>query len=488
MRKSFYSRLDERVCEVDSLLCIGIDPHHQDVKGEDPKDLLDFCLRLVEATTESAAVYKPNIAFFEQYGPPGIEVLREVIAAVPDGIPVILDAKRGDISSTAEAYARAVFQTLGAAGVTVSPYLGRDSIEPFLTDPFRGVFLLCKTSNPGSGDLQDLEVSEMGRTGGLVGREEPGRYRLYEKVALLAQELNTRENLGLVVGATHPVQLGRVRELVPDLWFLVPGIGAQGGDLEAALQAGLRQDGSGLLLNVSRSISRAADPGKAAADFKEEINRVRDGVTQNRKGEQDQRLPSPLARLADDLLEAGCVKFGQFKLKSGLESPIYIDLRQLVSHPRLLEQVGSAYLPLLSRLSFTRLAALPYAALPIATAISLQSGLPMIYPRKEVKTYGTKVEIEGEFSPGERAVVIDDLATTGGSKFEAVEKLTQAGLEVQDVVVLIDRQSGAAESLAEAGLRMWSVFTIKELLDHWEARGNVDGDKIQRTRDFLRGS
>jgi uridine monophosphate synthetase len=146
------------------------------------------------------------------------------------------------------------------------------------------------------------------------------------------------------------------------------------------------------------------------------------------------------ARLADALLGAGCIKFGQFTLKSGLISPIYLDLRQLVAFPRLLDDVAAAYVKILRRLSFDRLAALPYAALPIGTAVSLQGNWPMIYPRKEAKTYGTKADIEGIFQPGETVAVVDDLATTGGSKFEAIEKLTAAGLKVRDVIVLIDRQ------------------------------------------------
>ncbi|MDD2922080.1 MAG: orotate phosphoribosyltransferase, partial [Anaerolineales bacterium] len=153
-----------------------------------------------------------------------------------------------------------------------------------------------------------------------------------------------------------------------------------------------------------------------------------------------------LSSLADELLAAGCIKFGEFTLKSGLKSPIYIDLRRIISYPKLLERIGAAYLPLLADLKFERIAGLPYAAIPIATAVSLQGNYPMIYPRKEVKTYGTKAEIEGEYYAGETVVVIDDLATTGGSKFEAIEKLTGAGLVVKDVVVLIDRQSGAKES------------------------------------------
>ena len=192
-----------------------------------------------------------------------------------------------------------------------------------------------------------------------------------------------------------------------------------------------------------------------------------------------------IASLADGLLEAGCIKFGEFTLKSGLKSPIYIDLRQIITYPSLLQQVGTAYLPILSKLKFSRLAGLPYAAIPIATAISLAGNYPMIYPRKEVKAYGTKAEIEGEFKPGETAVVIDDLATTGGSKFEAIEKLTAAGLVVTDVVVLVDRQSGAKESLGQAGFNLYAVLTITEMLDHWESTGKVAVASIRAAREFL---
>jgi uridine monophosphate synthetase len=192
-----------------------------------------------------------------------------------------------------------------------------------------------------------------------------------------------------------------------------------------------------------------------------------------------------LSNIADGLLSAGCIKFGSFTLKSGLQSPIYIDLRQVITYPKLLEQIAQAYLPLLSNLQFSRLAGLPYAAIPIATAISLAGNYPMIYPRKEAKTYGTKAEIEGEYQAGETVVVIDDLATTGGSKFEAIEKLTSAGLIVKDVVVLVDRQSGAKESLAQAGYSMYSVLTIGQLLEYWEENGRIEKDKIEETRKFL---
>ena len=195
-----------------------------------------------------------------------------------------------------------------------------------------------------------------------------------------------------------------------------------------------------------------------------------------------------LNALADELLSAGCIKFGEFTLKSGLKSPIYIDLRQIITFPKLLQQIADAYLPVLHPLSFVRLAGLPYAAIPIATAISLAGNYPMIYPRKEAKSYGTKAEIEGEYQAGETVLVIDDLATTGGSKFEAIEKLTGAGLVVKDVVVLIDRQSGAKESLAQAGYSLHAVLTIGQMLDYWEENGRVEKSKIEATREFLAGS
>src|SRR5512133_3068738 len=200
----------------------------------------------------------------------------------------------------------------------------------------------------------------------------------------------------------------------------------------------------------------------------------------------DSRLTNDeLSILADGLLDAGCIKFGEFTLKSGLKSPIYIDLRQIITYPKLLAKIGDAYLPIIRALEFDRLAGLPYAALPITTAISLAGNFPMIYPRKEVKSYGTKAEIEGEFHAGETALVIDDLATTGGSKFEAIEKLTGVGLVVKDVVVLVDRQSGAKESLAQAGYAMYAVLTIGQLLAYWEKNEKVAKDKIEETRKFL---
>ena len=481
---SFFKRLLKRINEVDSLLCVGLDPHPDDLTYPTAQSALEFCLKLIQSTAGVAAAYKPNSAFFEAFGPQGIEVLQQIIASVPQEIPVILDVKRGDISSTADAYARTAFLTLGAHAVTINPYLGHDSIEPFLVNPERGVFLLCKTSNPGAADFQDLLLDES-----LPGADGKGGFRLYEKVAKMARDWNTRDNLGLVVGATQPEALRRVRGIAPGLWILAPGVGIQGGDLTAALQAGLRPDGLGMLIPISRGISRSVDAGKAAEEIRQKINEERRRIQAQDRPKFQASIQSSstytFSQLADGLLEAGCIKFGKFTLKSGLISPIYIDLRQLVSFPQLLNQVARAYLPILAGLSFDRLAGLPYAALPIATVISIHGGWPLIYPRKEVKTYGTKAEIEGIYYKGERIVVIDDLATTGGSKFEVIEKLTSEGLCVEDVVVLIDRQSGAGRALSEAGYTLHSVTTLTALLDYYDMSNKVQKDQIEDTRKFL---
>jgi uridine monophosphate synthetase len=457
---NFFEQLEQRAREVDSLLCVGLDP-----RAADAASAGEECIHLIDATAEYACAFKPNAAFFEAFSAEGGAALKAVIAHVPAGIPVILDAKRGDIADTAEAYARAAFDELGAQAITLNPYLGGEALRPFLTRSDRGAFVLCKTSNPGADEFQALSVE---------GRS------LYETVARHAQQWNANGNVGLVVGATDSQALARVRSAAPDLWFLVPGVGAQGGDLQASLAAGLRPDGLGVLINVSRQIAKASDPH-------EEARKVRDAINEVRSHSTRRASHSAVSQLAQDLVDSRCVRFGQFKLKSGIMSPIYLDLRRLITHPQILKRVAQAYVMTLKDLVYDRLAGIPYAALPIATAIALEIDRPLIYPRREAKDYGTKAVIEGDHQPGETIVVIDDLATTGGSKIEAIQKLEEAGLKVRDIVVLIDRGQGAGSMLAGAGYQLHSVVNLIDLLPEWQRLGAITAEQYEEVEAFLKG-
>jgi len=464
----FYQWLADAAQRNGSLLCVGLDTRLDRLPAGET--LFDFNRRIVDATRDLVCVYKPNAAFYEAAGPEGMEDLRRTVAYVHEvaNVPVILDAKRGDIGSTAEAYARAAFQTWGADALTVSPYLGGDSVAPFTAHAGRGVFLLCHTSNPGATDLQTLPCQ---------GRP------LFEIVA----EKGAAWGTGLVVGATYPRALARVRSLAPKAWILLPGVGAQGGDLPAALAAGLRADGLGLVVSSSREVLYAPDPRQAALGLRDRIEAGRREVAAR---------PAPAAAPDDGLslalFDIGAVQFGRFTLASGQESPIYMDLRLLASHPAVLRRVARAYARLVSEQGLAGdgvcLAAIPYAALPIGTAVALELDLPLVYPRKEAKAYGTARQVEGKFRPGDRAVVLDDLVTTGGSKLAAIEPLQAAGLEVRDVVVLIDREQGGRQDLAAAGYRLHAVLGLRQILDELVAAGRIDAGRRDEVAAFLWGA
>ncbi len=255
-----------------SLLCVGIDPDLDRLPASvrsSSEPFLAFAREIITATAPHCAAFKPQFAHFAGQG--RVPELRAICAFIREAFPdhiLILDAKRGDIGSTADFYAKEAFEWFGADIVTVNPYMGGDTLKPFTKNPSRGIFVLCKTSNSGSAELQNLEV---------------GDRRLFEIVAERASnQWNARRNVGLVVGATYPAELASVRAVAPTLPLLIPGIGAQGGDLEATLAAALTPDGTGVLINASRSIIYAA-PGpdfaehaaEAARQLNDQINALR---------------------------------------------------------------------------------------------------------------------------------------------------------------------------------------------------------------------
>lgn len=257
---SYFSLLDGAVQRTCSLLCVGLDVEPDRLpaalRGMPLLDaVVEFNRQIIEATVDVVACYKPNFAFYEALGPQGLEALRRTRALIPNDVPVIGDAKRGDIDNTMRKYAQAVFDVYGFNAVTASPYLGSDALAPFLERSECGVYLLCRTSNPGSGEIADLDV---------------GGRPLYLVIAERVQAWNSNGNAGLVVGATYPRELARVREVVPDLPILLPGVGAQKGALEESVAAGIDRRGAGLVVNAARQVLYAS----SGDDFPEAARRV----------------------------------------------------------------------------------------------------------------------------------------------------------------------------------------------------------------------
>ncbi len=267
-----------------SWLCVGLDPDLSKIPaefGSGATAVKGFCQAVIEATCDLVCAYKPNAAFFEALGPQGWEALIQTVTSVPANIPVILDFKRGDIGNTAQMYARSAYDIIGADAVTLSPYLGRDSIEPFLKYSDKGAFILCLTSNPSASELQKkfIMLEDPPSGANLTAQAKAKSFaeffristrELYVYIAQLSMEWNGNDNIGLVVGATSPEELETVRKLVGnDVPILVPGIGTQGGDLESAVKAGSGDAGKLAIINISRSIIYGGGQG----DFK---NRVRE--------------------------------------------------------------------------------------------------------------------------------------------------------------------------------------------------------------------
>lgn len=262
--KSFITRLSEQITRKNSHLCVGLDISPEGLGNKNAKlsDLIDHSLNIINATVDLAVCYKPNLAFFERWGSDGFKWLEKVIGYIGNNAIIIADGKRGDIGNTAKQYAISIFDHFGFDAVTINPYMGSDSIKPFVENPEKGVFILCRTSNPSASELQELKVEENS---------------LYEKVAKLAVELNINDNIGLVVGATAPSEIRKIRKIAPKLPFLIPGIGAQGGDLEKSMQFG--NENGIAIINISRGISFAGNMSSdaiknAAQDYVEKMREI----------------------------------------------------------------------------------------------------------------------------------------------------------------------------------------------------------------------
>lgn len=275
---NFLDKLLTASRQQDSLLCVGLDPEPDRLPAQlrdmpTARAITYFCRAIIEATAPYVCAFKPNLAFFEVLGPEGMYVFQEVLQAIPGHIPVIVDAKRGDLGNTARNYAAAVFDVYGCDAVTVNPYLGYDSVAPFLAYHEKGVILLCRTSNPSARDFQDVLLY------GGDGQVRP----LYEIVAQRVQSWNKAGNCGLVVGATYPQELRTIRSMCPDMPILMPGVGAQGGDLEASVVAGVDAFGEKAIITVSRAVLFAGKGTDFTTSAANEARVLRNRINEVRK-------------------------------------------------------------------------------------------------------------------------------------------------------------------------------------------------------------
>jgi uridine monophosphate synthetase len=475
----FFVQLTDAINSRQSLLVTGLDPN--------PEMLQSWALRhamggrsflsqarhwikaVIEATAPHVCAYKPSLGFYQALGPIGLELLREVRELVPLEVPLIIDAKHGDLNSSS-ALAHYLFRELGADAVTLSPLPGQDIAAPFLLYPDKAVVVTCHSSNPAARIVQHHP-----------DEDDP----LYLRIVRETQRWATPEQLLLEVGTSDPAILARVRQEAPERFLILRSLWGEEDRLDALLEAGLSASADGLLLPLPQNLLVEDDLEQRAHRLKQRISDQRDQwlARQDRQDNSSCSLwlpqrpqdtkeekPSgdePMESLILNLFDLGCLLFGEYVQASGAVFNYYVDLRQIISDPNLFHQVLHAYAGQLEPLAFDRIAGIPYGSLPTATGLSLLLHKPLIYPRKEVKAHGARRLIEGDFEEGDRVAVVDDILISGGSVLEGIGKLESSGLVVEDVVVFIDHggptDRSARERLEQGGYRLHAVLDIAHI-------------------------
>jgi uridine monophosphate synthetase len=482
-RTNFFDKLLATVENNQSLLYLALDPDPEtmpaivSMTAEETKsfvtDLLSKLKSAIDQTADLICACKITLGFYQSLGIPGWELLPQILTIIPPQIPVILDAKHCDLN-TSTVFAKLVFQDWPVDAITLSPYAGFDQVAPFLLYAGKTVFVLCATANASAAALQEYPTPE-----------NP----LYLQLVRVSQTWGTPEQIGLEVGVM-PDMLARIRQAAPERLILVEGDIAEENDLteenELAqlLAAGLNKNGEGLLLPVPPSLL-------AGKESRREIEKLRDNINQQRmraiEGSPTCELwlpdvcflqPEPYRDLILQLYDIGCVVFGDHVQASGAVFPYYIDLRKIISIPQIFHQIVSAYADILKNLKFDRIAGIPYGSLPTATGLALRMERPMIFPRKEVKTYGAGKLIEGHFQPGETIVVVDDILISGKSVMEGAGKLKSAGLNVEDIVVLIDHEQGVKDKLQANGYSAHSVLALSEIAQTLYQANRIDTEQF----------
>ena len=505
----FFVQLTDAIADRQSLLVTGLDPNPEMLqswaqrRGLAGRSFLSqarhWIKAVIEATADHVCAYKPSLGFYLSLGPVGLELLREVRELVPLEIPLIVDAKHGDLNSSS-ALASYLFRDLGASAVTLSPLAGQDIAAPFLLYPEKSVVVTCHSSNPAARTIQHHP-----------DEDDP----LFLRIVRECQRWGTPDQLLLEVGTSDPAVLARVRKEAPERFLILRSLWAEEDRLDALLDAGLSASADGLLLPLPQNLLVEDAMAEGADRLRRRIGERREAWLERRQesaptcslwlpapqepaaadGVRAGDLPGaaaaaspagggeskPMEQLILDLFDIGCLLFGDYVQASGAVFHYYIDLRQIISDPNLFHRVLHAYAQLLEGLEFDRIAGIPYGALPTATGLSLQLHKPLIYPRKEVKAHGARRLIEGDFEEGDCVAVVDDILITGGSVLEGIAKLESSGLVVRDVVVFLDHGGSADRSarqrLEQAGYRCHAVLRIETITEVLLRGGRLSEDQ-----------
>ncbi|MEL6912374.1 MAG: bifunctional orotidine-5'-phosphate decarboxylase/orotate phosphoribosyltransferase [Cyanobacteria bacterium J06598_4] len=468
---NFTEKLDQAIASNNSLLIVGLDPNpemmpaeYRHREGSLLENIEAWLLWAISSTSDRVCAYKPTLGFYQALGIPGLQLLERILGAIPSSMPIILDAKHSDLN-TSTVFARTIFEQWQVDAVTLTPFAGQDHAAPFLVYADKAVFVLAHTSNPKAETLQ--RFPNLGQP-------------YYLQVVKESQSWATPEQLYLEVGTTNLNVLSKIRAIAPERTILLRSLWSKKNNLESLIAIGLNNTGGGLLIPIPQDFLAQQNLAPEVANLNRKLNTYR-----------QQKLPQaasceiwtpnvclltshPYQSLILELFDIGCLLFGEYVQASGATFSYYIDLRKIISNPHIFNQVLDAYGDIVQQLEFDRIAGIPYGALPTATGLALNLQRPMIFPRKEVKAHGTRRLIEGNFNPGEKVVVIDDILISGKSVMEGAEKLKSAGLEIDDIVVFIDHEGGVKDRLKDNGYNAYSVLNISEITDTLYEAGRID--------------
>jgi len=468
---NFTEKLDQAIASNNSLLIVGLDPNpemmpaeYRHREGSLLENIEAWLLWAISSTSDRVCAYKPTLGFYQALGIPGLQLLERILGAIPPSMPIILDAKHSDLN-TSTVFARTIFEQWQVDAVTLTPFAGQDHAAPFLVYADKAVFVLAHTSNPKAETLQRFP-----------NLEQP----YYLQVVKESQSWATPEQLYLEVGTTNLNVLSKIRAIAPERTILLRSLWSKKNNLESLIAIGLNATGEGLLIPIPQDFLRNQNLAAEVTNLNQKLNTYRQQKV-SQAASCEIWTPNvclltshPYQSLILELFDIGCLLFGEYVQASGATFSYYIDLRKIISNPHIFNQVLDAYGDIVQQLEFDRIAGIPYGALPTATGLALNLQRPMIFPRKEVKAHGTRRLIEGNFNPGEKVVVIDDILISGKSVMEGAEKLKSAGLEIDDIVVFIDHEGGVKDRLKDNGYNAYSVLNISEITDTLYEAGRID--------------